>query len=202
MRRVSHRFVALAAVVGLAQIAVYAAYDDDEMVKNPPYTHWSVFKPGTTVTQRETVKFAEGSDGREFHGDARVHDFAYKLLEVTPERVVVQMIIFDHTNGSVTEHAPLKITFPAMAKKEHVLRGRNLIEKFTERDEDVKVKDKMVKTHVIDILDTDGDESVERHIWRSGEIPGGTVKDVKTTKKGEKVLAETKTEVLEFHIEH
>jgi hypothetical protein len=188
--------VALAALIGLLQITAQAA-DEEQMVYNPPYTHWSAFKPGTTVTQRETVTFAAGSDDAEYHGGPRVHDFAYKLLEVTPKHVIVQMTIFDHSNGSVTEHAPVKITFPAMVRKGHALRGRNEIEKFTERDEGIKVMDKPVKAHFIDILDTDGDETVERQIWRSGEIPGGTVKETKTTKKANKVTAETTVELID-----
>ena len=66
MRRVSHWFVALAAVVGLLQIAAWAA-EQEQMVKNPPYVHWSAFKPGTTVTQRERVLFAKGSDEADYY---------------------------------------------------------------------------------------------------------------------------------------
>jgi hypothetical protein len=198
MRRVSHRFLGLAAIVGLLQIGARAVAEE-EMVNNPPFLHWSAFKPGTTVTQREKVSFPAGSDA--YHGDARIHEFAYKLLEVKPKQVVVQLTIFEHANGSVTEHAPVKITFAAMAQKEHVLRDRNDIEKFKEREEEVQVNNKKVKAHVIDILDTDGDETVEREIWRSSEIPGGTVKEVKTTKKGNKLVASTLIEVTELHIE-
>ena len=201
MRRVSHWFVALAAVVGLLQIAAWAA-EQEQMVNNPPYVHWSAFKPGTTVTQRERVRFAKGSDEADYYAaGARVHDSTYKLLEVTPKHVVVQMTIFEHGPGSVTEHAPVKITFPATADKAHVFGGREEIEKFTEGEEEVKVIDKTVKAHFVDIVDIDGDETVERKIWESNEIPGGIVKEVKKTKKGNKVVAETITHVLEFHVE-
>jgi len=200
MRRVSHWFVALAAVVGLLQIAAWAA-EQEQMVRNPPYVHWSAFKPGTTVTQRERVSFAAGSDAADYYAGARVHDLTYKLLAVTPEHVVVQMTLFEHGPGSVTEHAPVKITFPATAHKERVLHGREEIEKFTEGDEEVKVTDKTVKAHFVEIMDIDGDETVERKIWQSDEIPGGTVKEVKKTKKGNKVVAETIIHVLGFHVE-
>jgi hypothetical protein len=200
MRRVSHWFVALAAVVGLLQIAAWAA-DDKQMVSNPPYTHWSAFKPGTTVTQRERVLFAKGSDEADYYAGARVNDMTYKLLEVTPKHVVVQMTIFEHGPGSVTEHAPVKITFPATADKAHVLVGREEIEKFSEGDEEVKVIDNTVKAHFVNIVDIDGDETVERKIWESNEIPGGIVKEVKKTKKGNKVVAETITHVIGVHVE-
>ena len=171
------------------------------MVNNPPYTHWSAFKPGTTVTQRERVLFAKGSDEADYYAGARVNDLTYKLLEVTPKHVVVQMTIFEHGPGSVTEHAPVKITFHATAHKAHVLRGREEIEKFTEGEEEVKVIDKTVKAHFVEIMDIDGDETVERKIWESNEIPGGIVKEVKKTKKGNKVVAETIIHVMEFHVE-
>ena len=32
-----------------------------EMVNNPPYAHWSAFKPGTSVTQKEVVTLANGT---------------------------------------------------------------------------------------------------------------------------------------------
>ncbi|MGC1720369.1 MAG: hypothetical protein WA746_15400, partial [Isosphaeraceae bacterium] len=183
------------------QIAAWAA-DDKQMVSNPPYTHWSAFKPGTTVTQRERVLFAKGSDEADYYAaGARVHDSTYKLLEVTPKYVVVQMTIFEHGPGSVTEHAPVKITFHATAEKAHVFGGREEIEKFKEGEEEVKVIDKTVKAHFVDIVDIDGDETVERKIWESDEIPGGIVKEVKKTKKGNKVVAETITHVLGFHVE-
>ena len=200
MRRVSHWFVALAAVVGLLQIAAWAA-DDEQMVNNPPYTHWSAFKPGTTVTQRERVLFATGSDEADYYAGARVNDLTYKLLEVTPKHVVVQMTLFEHGAGSVTEHASVKITFPARADKAQVLGGREEIEKLTEGEEEVKVIDKTVKAHFVDIMDIDGDETVERKIWESNEIPGGIVKEVKKTKKGNKVVAETIIHVMRFHVE-
>ena len=200
MRRVSHWFVALAAVVGLLQIAARAA-DDEQMVKNPPYTHWSAFKPGTTVTQRERVRFAAGSDEADYYAGARVNDLTYKLLEVTPKHVVVQMTLFEHGAGSVTEHASVKITFPARADKAQVLGGREEIEKFTEGEEEVKVIDKTVKAHFVDIVDTKGDETVERKTWESNEIPGGIVKEVKKTKQGNKLVAETIIHLMGFHVE-
>jgi len=200
MRRVSRWFVTLAAVVGLLQIAARAA-EQEQMVKNPPYVHWSAFKPGTTVTQRERVGFTAGSDEADYYAGARVNDLTYKLLEVTPKHVVVQMTILEHGPGSVTEHAPVKITYHATAHKARVLHGREEIEKFKEGEEEVKVIDKTVKAHFVDLVDIDGDETVERKIWESNEIPGGIVKEVKKTKKGNKVVAETITHVIGFHVE-
>ena len=49
-------------------------------------------------------------------------------------------------------------------------------------------------------MDTDGDEVFEAKFWESDEIPGGVVKEVKKTKKGDKVVAETITHVLHFHV--
>jgi hypothetical protein len=201
MRRVSHVFVALTTVVGLLQVAARAA--DDEMVKNPAYTHWSAFKPGTTVTQREKILFTKGTDEADYHantGGARVVDSIYKLLEVTPTHVVVQLTLVEHGHGSLTEHAPSKITYHAMAPKLNPADSRSDIEKFTEGEEEVKVHDMTVKAHFVEYVDTDGDEMVDRKLWESDEIPGGVIKEVKKTKKGDKLIAETITHLVSLNI--
>jgi hypothetical protein len=153
MRRLAPVFVALTSAVGLLQLAARAA--DDEMAKNPPYTHWSAFKPGTTVTQRERVLFTKGTEEADYHGHtggARIVDSIYKLLEVTPNHVVVQLTLVEHGHGSTTEHAPTKITFHAMAPKSRPAESRTDVEKFTEGDEEVKVLHKTVKAHFVDYV--------------------------------------------------
>ena len=169
--------------------------------RNPPYVNWAAFKPGTTVTRRERVSFGKGSDETEYYVGARVQEHTYKLLEVTPKQVVVQMTLVEHGPESLTEHAPMKITYPATAHKSRVLHGRENIENFKEGEEDVKLLDKMVKARFVEIMDIDGDATIERKMWHSDKVPGGMIKEVKVTKKGKNVSTETLIQVTELHVE-
>ena len=87
-----------------------------------------------------------------------------------------------------------------MAPKSNPAESRTDIEKFTEGDEEVRVLHKTVKAHFVEYVDTDGDEVFDRKLWESDEIPGGIVKEVKKTKKGDKLIAETITDVTHFHV--
>ena len=197
MRRVSSLIVALTFMCGASLSTARAA--QDEMVPNPPYKHWSAFKVGTTVTQREHQKFGKDTDEADYYaGGTRGKDSTYTLLEVTPEKVVVQLVITEYSAGSATELAPLKITFPSTARKSRVATSKHDIEEFKEGDEEITVLGKPVKCHWIELTDKDGDETFYHKMWESDEIPGGIVKEIKTTKKGDAVTSESEYSVHSF----
>ena len=171
------------------------------MVPNPPYKHWSAFKVGTTVTQKEQVKFAKNSEEADnYPGGTHEKDYTYKLIEITPEKVVVQLTITDYGYGESTELAPSKITYPAKLKKEHVTTSKDEIETFKEGQEDVKVLGKTVRCHWVEIVNKDGDETMDRKHWTSDEIPGGTVKEVKKQSRGNAVFTESVQTVVSYHV--
>jgi hypothetical protein len=198
MRRVLSLALAVTFVIGAMDKAGRAA--QDEMVPNPPYKHWSAFKVGTTVTQKERIKFAKGSEEHEFYvGGVQEKDITYTLLEVTPEKAIVQVIFTEYGAGSITELAPSKITFPATVKKSHAKTSKKDIEEFKEGDEEITLLGKPVRVHWIEITDKDGDEVFYNKKWESDDIPGGTVKETKSETKGGHLVAQTEYEIVSFN---
>jgi len=197
MRRILNLMMAAILLLGAMESAVRAA--DDEMVTNPPYKHWSAFKVGTTVTQKEHVRFAKSSDEADYYpGGVREKDATYTLLEVTPEKAVVQLTIVEYGHGSTTELAPSKITYPAKVKKEHVSTSKEEIETFKEGDEDVNVLGKTIRCHWVEIIDQDGDETYYHKVWDSDEVPGGIIKEIRSQKKGNAVISESDHAVVSY----
>jgi hypothetical protein len=165
MRRVLSLALAVTFVIGTVDKAARAA--EDEMVPNPPYKHWSAFKVGTTVTQKERIKFAEGSEEHDFYaGGVHEKDIVYTLIEVTPAKAVVQVVFTEYGAGSITE---------------------------------VTLLGKPVRAHWIEITDKEGDEVFYNKKWESDEIPGGTVKEIKSETKGGHLVAQTDYEIVSFH---
>jgi hypothetical protein len=189
--------MAVTFVIGALQSVARSA---DEMVANPPYKHWSAFKVGTTVTQNEKVKFSKGSDEGEYYpGGVHEKDLTFKLLEVTPEKAVVQLTVTDYGVGHTTELAPAKITYPAKVKKSHANTSKEGIESFKEGEEDVKVQGKTVHAHWTEITDKEGDETFYHKSWTSDEIPGGIVKSIKWQKEGKNTVTESEESVSSYH---
>ena len=200
MQRVLHLIAAVALVFGSLSAAARAA--DEESVPNPPYKHWSAFKAGTTVTQKEKIHFLDkDSDEADYYsGGVSEKDVTYKVLEVTPQKVVLQSTIAEHGRGSIVEHAPTKITYPATIAKSQATTSKEDIETFKEGVEDVKVLGKTIHCKKVHLIDQDGDETFEHQIWTSDEMPGGFVKDVKITKKANKVVSESELVIVSFEV--
>jgi len=198
MRCIS-RLIVVTTCVALAGPSLAVAADE-EMVANPPYQHWSAFKVGSTVTQKEKVKFAKNSDEAEYYpGGVHEKDLTYKLLEVTPEKVVVELTVTDYGVGQTTEMAPSKVTFPAKVRKGHSGTLKEAIETFKEGHEEVKVLGKTFRCEYVEITDKSDDETFYHKTWSSDEVPGGIVKGIRTLKKGNTTVSESEEMVVNFH---
>ncbi len=102
--------VAGALIIGSASSAAAqpaAAPKPDDTVNNPPFAHWSAFKPGTTVTQKQVVSL---SDGRKVE-----HVITAKLLQKSKERLVVETTVKDNAKGMV-ESTRTVTSYPAKVK--------------------------------------------------------------------------------------
>lgn len=197
MGRILNLMIAVTFLLGAMESIVRAM--DEEMVTNPPYKHWSAFKVGTTVTQKERVRFSKDSDEADYYpGGVHEKDATYTLLEVTPEKAVVLLTIVDYGHGSTTELAPSKMTYPAKVKKEHVSTSKEEIETFKEGDEDVSVLGKTIRCHWVEIIDQDGAETYLHKVWDSDEVPGGIVKEIRSQKKGNAVISESEHTVVSY----
>jgi hypothetical protein len=170
----------------------------EEMVNNPIYKHWSAFKVGTTVTRREKVKFpSKSEEGQRYHDGTLVKDVTHKLVEVTPEKVVVEVVEAEHGRGSLTESAPFRITYFSHIKKGLGTPKENFAH-HKQQDVEVEAHGKKYQGTLVETSYTRGPVAYSQNIWLSDDMPGGIIKEVKTQKQGDEVLSESTLEVLKF----
>jgi hypothetical protein len=89
--------------------------DKDEMVENPAYIAWASFKPGASATVIEKTTYSENKSAIP---DEKV--VTYKLLSVSPDKVVVQAVVVEQELLGTVESAPTKHTYPAKLKKSYL----------------------------------------------------------------------------------
>ena len=186
---------ALAALTCLA-LATARGADADEMVTNPRYKGWADFKPGATVIHKESTRFPAGSpEGKYYPRGVDEREITYKLVSLTPEKAVVETVVLDYELLSQVEAAPTRIIYPAKVKRANVEGARERL-KVKEGKEDVEALGKTYKCEWYETTRTTADgEVVTRKRWIVPEVPGGIVKEVTVTKKGDQVIAETTTTV-------
>jgi hypothetical protein len=192
------RFLPALAVLTCLALATAWGADPDELVTNPRYKGWADFKPGTTVTHKEKSRFPAGSpQGKYYPEGVDERDVTYKLISVSPEKVVIETVVLDYELLSQVQAAPTRIIYPAKVKRAHVEGAREQL-KVKEGKEDIEV---LGKTHKCEWYETtrmtsDG-EVMTRKRWIAADVPGGILKEVTVTKKGDQVIAETNTIVFE-----
>jgi hypothetical protein len=168
-------------------VAVQAA--DDEMVTNPFYKYWANCKKGSTTTIVEKTAFP-GPEKNALPDGIDEKVITSTLLEVTPEHVVVQVVVTEREFLSTVESAPTKKTYPAKVKKAHLLGGLHGVEpKVGEESMDVLGK-KLTCTTFSGTEKKEGTE-VDHKIWASDKVPGGIVKHTRVLKQDGKVVADT-----------
>jgi hypothetical protein len=173
------------------------AADDDEMVDNPRYKFWANFKPGATSTYTQTTKL-HGPEKASVPGGVESKTITYRLLNVNKDRVVVLTTVVEEDFLSTVESAPTRITFPAKVKKANlqaVLQEWNAKEG---SEEMIKVGGKEITCKVKAGTHKSEDGTVEAKLCFCGDVPGGVVRHTRTTKDGEKVVAETTTALVSF----
>ena len=185
-------FVAMLLAMLAVPVTLFAAETQpkpDDMVNNPPFAHWSAFKPGTAVTQRETITLSDGTK--------LTQDITSKLLEKNKEKVVVETS-YKESGGGVTDQEKTVTAYPAKVKMSQVDTPDAMLASITEGTEKVTVKGKEVDAEWVEAVSKEGDEVVTEKIWTARDIPGGIIKRTITRKKGDKVVSESVLEVLEF----
>jgi len=188
---------ALAALTCLA-LATARGADADDLVTNPRYKGWANFKPGATITHKEKTRFPTGSPSGKYYPDGvDERDISYKLVSVTPEKIVVETVVTDYELLSQVEAAPTRIIYPAKVKRAYVEEAHEQL-KVKEGKEDVEALGKTYKCEWYETTRTTADgEVVTRKRWIAAEIPGGIVKELTVTRRGNQVIAETTTTVLQ-----
>jgi hypothetical protein len=198
-----------AATVGVFLVAVTtlgAEKAKEETVANPAFKNWSEFKVGTSVTRKESVIDKSGDNPNEIDATAappgpNERFLTLKLIEKTPEKVVVQKIITEVELGNMVEHAPVRLIYPARLPKKYADLGhpKSKVEDFKEGDETITVKGKKIECHWVESRIKVGDEESISKVWAASDVvPGGTVKAFTVKKQGGKVLFETTLDLVDL----
>ena len=171
MRKCVRVCVMMALIFGLVS-AVFAQAADVT-----PYQTWAKFKVGATVKYKQTSEMV---------GMNTESEVVYSLLELTPEKAVVEMSGVTVMGGNKIEMPKTKLDYPAKmnepdpasateatAPKADVKQGEGEIEVAGG-----KLKCKTVESNI-----TQGDAVMTSKIWVSDEVPGSLVKSVTTMEK-------------------
>jgi hypothetical protein len=171
---------------------------EEEMIANPSYTHWASFKVGATVTRQEKIKFPPDSEeGQRYADSTLVKDITYKLLEVTADKAVVEVVEAEYGRGLIEEAAPFKISYLAKMKK-GLASNKEHFAKHKEQEVEIKILGKTYKATHVDTLHKNGSFTRTHQVWLSDEVPGGILKDVRTQKDGDKLISESSLEIVSF----
>jgi len=176
----------VALVMPLAAIA--ADPKPGDMVNNPPFAHWSMFDPGTSVTQKETVTLSDGSKME--------ISKSFKLVEKSKDKVVVETTLTAAGNAGAQSTVSMA-TYPAKVKMSDVDTPSDMVT-VTEGKESVDVKGKKIDAEWYEATTKVGDEVTTDKVWTAKEIPGGIIKETITRKKGGKVMSESLLEAVEW----
>ena len=194
------RFLPTLAAMTCLALAMARAGHAEDMVTNPRYKGWAAFKPGATVTHKEKTRFPAGSPLGEYYPEGfDERDITYKLVSVSPDKVVVETVVLDYELLSQVEAAPTRIIYPAKVKRAYVEEAREQL-KVKEGKEDVEVQGKTYKNcewYETTRMTGDGEVMTLKR-WIAPEVPGGIVKEVTVTKRGDQVVAETTTTVIQM----
>ena len=200
--RYTTRWILAASVLGLA-VSLSAGGGDGEMTENPFYKHWAKFKEGTTVVHTEKTKFGDDATD-ELPGGVEEKIVRYKLLSVSPKRVVVEAVVIEKEFLNSTESAPTKIIYPANVNKAH-LDAVLLAAGGKRGEEKLKLKmgkeDMEIKCKTIAGTRKKKDEEVQQKFWISTTVPGGIVKRTRATMQGGKLAAETTTLLVSYKLD-
>lgn len=165
-----------------------------ETIDNPEFAQWSKYKPGTSVTLKNTT------EAMNVKSESLI---TTKLVEVGTDKLVVEVTFVMTFNGMEIKQPPMKRDVP----KQIVLpKGTP---KFDPKDPKQKFDGKMEEgTETLKIAGGEfkakwskttfeaGGNKIETKTWMSDDIPGGVLKS-ETTTSGT-MSATIKTEVTEF----
>lgn len=149
-----------------------------EQVENPQYTSWAKFPPGTVAVHKTVIR-GDGSDA------ATVMTTTYTLLEITPERAVVQMqVSTKRYDGFEANDRPEKFTHPKMLvlppgmKKDRAGKPTGVID---DGEESITVAGKEYRAKWYKGKDRNEGGEMFTQVWSSPEVPGGLLKSVTRT---------------------
>lgn len=142
----------------LASILAFLAAVQE--VDNLQYKYWANCKPGSWVKMKMEM---------EIGGQKGDSEMTYKLLEVKPDMVIVEVSGKSKFGGQEYPVAPQKQEFKAKEPAD-----KTKIEK--EGDEEIEVAGKKLKCHWYQFSNKVGETETKGKGWMSMDIPGGMAK--------------------------
>jgi hypothetical protein len=176
-----HCFTSVTAITLVAGSVFVSPAWAAEKVASPAYESWARFKPGTTVTLKQSMRMAAMSMDSEMH---------HELKEVTPDKVTIQSWTIANMMGMKRESPRQTITLPAMVDKgsEEMPAGYNGKVEVV-GDEKVTVGGKEYDCKVVHFSGTQEGMKSDGKIWASDSVPGRTVKmEMKVTGDTEMIM--------------
>ena len=193
--RYAARWGVAVGVLGLAVSLAAGFGGGEETTDNPLYKHWAGFKAGTTVTHIEKTTFGDDATD-ELPGGVDEKILRYKLVSVSPRRVVVETVAIEKEFLSTTASAPTKVSYPAKVNKAN-LAAVLLAAGAKYGEETLKVmvakEEKEIKVKTIEGTRKKKGDVVHQKFWLSTKVPGGIVKRTRATMHDGKLVAETTT---------
>ena len=145
----------------LKAVLVLALAPGQEKIGNPEYAAWASCKPGSWVKHKMEM---------EAGGRKTEMEMTTTLVEVTPEKVVVERKQTIAMAGRTIEVPAKKADIPAQVEK-----GKGTV-KVTETEEEVMVAGKTLKCKLAETeMEQDG-QKMQGKSWFTLEIPGGMAK--------------------------
>jgi hypothetical protein len=184
--------------VGIVSILLAApALAQEDTVANPYYKFWAGAKLGSTAVHREQTKLS-GTDGKLIPDGIDSKRIAYKLVEINENRAIVEMVVTEQDFLGYVQSAPTRYIYPAKIKKSHLERVL-LADGGKTGEETLKVDGKDIKCRTLSgaVKGPDG-EQVEFKLWLSDDVTGTIVKQVRTARQKEDVVAVTTTTLRSF----
>ncbi|HEY9069046.1 MAG TPA: hypothetical protein VIV61_02260 [Candidatus Ozemobacteraceae bacterium] len=158
------------AFVLMALLTVSTAFAAD-LVDNPSYAVWSKFKIGAELKYKQVSEVANMKTESEI---------TYKLVELTPEKLVVEMGGSSMVAGNKMELPPTRMDHAAKIENAKVdPKMAEMIKADAKAgEEQVTVPAGTFKCRVIESKMTQQGAEVSTKVWASDEVPGGLVKMV------------------------
>jgi len=160
---------------------------DDETVDNPMYTAWAKFKPGATATLSENTTYSGDTNPVP---DKKV--VTYRLLSVSPDKVVVSAVVVEQEALGTVESAPTKHTYPAKLKKSYLAAAAPELQA-KKGEETITWKGKELPCKTLTGSYKKEGEAVEFKFWVNDTVPGGFVKRTRTLKQKDDTITTTAT---------
>lgn len=147
--------------MNLVAAAVLLCLGTQEKMDNPQYTYWKSCKPGSWVKHKMVM---------EAQGMKMESETVSTLVEVTPEKVVLEAKTSMNAAGRKMELPSQKQDVPAQVEKKPGQAPPS------EKDEEIIVEGKSYKCRSYEFEQTEKGQAMKGKGWMCPDVPGGMVK--------------------------